>query len=129
MTSLAYIPESYISEIRVSEVDASETHISEIYSETHSETEVPQIDVLLCGSCGLELYPVEVGDDCRVCVAEQAAGRNIDPFNVDPHDIDFYDALYPLSDLDYPDMDAIAAADDRMAEAADDRMVAAAMCR
>ena len=51
------------------------------------------------------------------------------PFNVDPYDIDFYDALYPLSDLDYPDMDAIAAADDRMAEAADDRMVAAAMCR
>lgn len=125
MTSLAYIPESYISEIRVSEVDASETHISEIYS----ETEVPQIDVLLCGSCGLELYPVEVGGDCRVCVAEQAAGRNVDPFNVDPYDIDFYDALYPLSDLDYPDMDAIAAADDRMAEAADDRMVAAAMCR
>ena len=117
MTSLAYIPESYISEIRVSEVDASETHISEIYS----ETEVPQIDVLLCGSCGLELYPVEVGGDCRVCVAEQAAGRNVDPFNVDPYDIDFYDALYPLSDLDYPDMDAIAAADDRM--------VAAAMCR
>ena len=125
MTSLAYIPESYISEIRVSEVDASETHISEIYS----ETEVPQIDVLLCGSCGLELYPVEVGGDCRVCVAEQAAGRNVDPFNVDPYDIDFYDALYPLSDLDYPDLDAIAAADDRMAEAADDRMVAAAMCR
>ena len=121
MTSLAYIPESYISEIRVSEVDASETHISEIYS----ETEVPQIDVLLCGSCGLELHPVEVGGDCRVCVAEQAAGRNVDPFNVDPYDIDFYDALYPLSDLDYPDMDAIAAADDRMAEAADDRMVAA----
>ena len=117
MTSRAYIPESYISEIRVSEVDASETHISEIYS----ETEVPQIDVLLCGSCGLELYPVEVGGDCRVCVAEQAAGRNVDPFNVDPYDIDFYDALYPLSDLDYPDMDAIAAADDRM--------VAAAMCR
>ena len=125
MTSLAYIPESYISEIRVSEVVASETHISEIYS----ETEVPQIDVLLCGSCGLELYPVEVGGDCRVCVAEQAAGRNVDPFNVDPYDIDFYDALYPLSGLDYPDMDAIAAADDRMAEAADDRMVAAAMCR
>ena len=121
MTSLAYIPESYISEIRVSEVDASETHISEIYSEIYSETEVPQIDVLLCGSCGLELYPVEVGGDCRVCVAEQAAGRNVDPFNVDPYDIDFYDALYPLSDLDYPDMDAIAAADDRM--------VAAAMCR
>ena len=115
MTSLAYIPESYISEI-----DASETHISEIYS----ETEVPQIDVLLCGSCGLELYPAEVGGDCRVCVAEQAAGRNVDPYA-----IDFYDALYPLSDLDYPDMDAIAAADDRMAEAADDRMVAAAMCR
>ena len=129
MTSLAYIPESYISEIRVSEVDASETHISEIYSEIYSETEVPQIDVLLCGSCGLELYPVEVGGDCRVCVAEQAAGRNIDLLNVDPYDIDFYDALYPLSDLDYPDMDAIAAADDRMAEAADDRMVAAAMCR
>ena len=117
MTSLAYIPESYISEIRVSEVDASETHISEIYS----ETEVPQIDVLLCGSCGLELYPAEVGGDCRVCVAEQAAGRNVDPFNVDPYDIDFYDALYPLSDLDYPDLDAIAAADDRM--------VVAAMCR
>ena len=128
MTSLAYIPESYISEIRVSEVVASETHISEIYSEIYSETEVPQIDVLLCGSCGLELYPVEVGGDCRVCVAEQAAGRNVDPFNVDPYDIDFYDALYPLSDLDYPDLDAIAAADDRMAEAADDRMVAA-MCR
>ena len=125
MTSLAYIPESYISEIRVSEVDASETHISEIYS----ETEVPQIDVLLCGSCGLELHPVEVGGDCSVCVAEQAAGRNIDLLNVDPYDIDFYDALYPLSGLDYPDMDAIAAADDRMAEAADDRMVAAAMCR
>ena len=44
---------------------------------------------------------------------------------VDPYDIDFYDALYPLSGLDYPDMDAIAAADDRMAAAADDRMVAA----
>ena len=121
MTSLAYTPEIHISAVRVSEV-----HVPEIYI---SETETPQIDVLLCGSCGLELHPVEVGGDCSVCVAEQAAGRNVDPFNVDPYDIDFYDALYPLSDLDYPDMDAIAAADDRMAAAADDRMVAAAMCR
>ena len=107
MTSLAYIPESYISEIYI------------------SETDTPQIDVLLCGSCGLELHPVEVGGDCSVCIAEQAAGRNIDLLNVDPYDIDFSDALYPLSGLDYPDMDAIAAADDRMAADADDRMVAA----
>ena len=35
----------------------------------------------------------------------------------DPYDIDFSDALYPLSGLDYPDMDAIAAADDRMVAA------------
>ena len=122
MTSLAYTSEIRISAVHVSEIHVPEIHIAEMHV---SETEVPQVDVLLCGSCGLELHPVEVGGDCSVCVAEQAAGRNIDLLNVDPYDIDFYDALYPLSGLDYPDMDAIAAADDRMAEAADDRMVAA----